>query len=229
MRKKINFIIFFIIFTINIYGKPQFLISIPESSKGLEATEEIKNMLKKSFDELGYEAEFVYLPDERSIRKVDAGEYDGEFLRIRKTIESYNNLVVVDEAIATIKMYAYTVNGAINNMSWEKLKEFRVITILGNKIAERNLRDKMNNGIFEQVKDYNMAFKMLENNRVDYVIMESIIDKGEREKIFFNKIKNLKRVEPYLIEADMYFSVNKKPRNISEKIANIIRETKKNR
>ena len=85
----------------------------------------------------------------------------------------------------------------------------------------------MNKGVFEQVKDYNSAFKMLENNRVDYVLMEIVMEKKERENIFFKKIKNLKRAEPYLIETEMYFSVNKKHSYLANKLAEIIRMIKK--
>ena len=223
---KIN-IIMFILLAVSLYGKPQFLISIPESSKGLEVVENTREILKKSLSELGYEADFIYLPDERSIRKVDMGECDGEFLRIRNTIEKYSNLVIVNEPIIIMRIYAYTINESDKNINWEKLKNYRVAVIFGNKLVERNLKNQMNKGVFEQVKDYNSAFKMLEKKRVDYVIMESVMLKKERENIFFGKIKNLKRAEPYLIETEMYFSVNKKHSYLADKLADITRKIKK--
>ena len=51
--------------------------------------------------------------------------------------------------------------------------------------------------------------------------------KKERENIFFGKIKNLKRAEPYLIETEMYFSVNKNHSYLADKLADIIRKIKK--
>lgn len=226
---KIAFLMLYIIFNFMIFGEEKFRISVPESSKGLKVTEAVENILRGALKKEGYEAEFVYLPDERSIRKADSGEYDGEFSRIRNTIEGYENLVIVEEPTVTIRMYAYTINGNLKETNWEQLKNYRVISIFGNKLAERELKYKMKNGNFEQVKDYDTAFKMLERNRADYIIMEMVNDVREREKKYFREIEGLKRSEPYLVEEKMYFSVNKKYRNISEKIANRMRDIKKNR
>ena len=87
-----------------------------------------------AFGQLGYEIEMVSLPSERSLRSANAGEVDGEGLRVAGLAERYPNLVQIPEKFTSIRFVAFASDPEIEIRDWSSLADYRVAFITGWKM-----------------------------------------------------------------------------------------------
>lgn len=120
--------------------------------------------------------------------------------------------------------HAYTVNAPVSKVTWDFLRDYRVLSLIGAKPSEVNLKDKMRKGEFLQVATLDSAFAMLLNARVDYVVM---LDAYEAK--YWTDRAKVKRTEPVIDQAVYYFVVNRKHQHLVDPLAPAIKDVKEGR
>lgn len=183
--------IIFIIFSLHTFCMT-IKLGVPEPVFNLSNFRILGDLLVKSFKEINYDVEFVPLPYLRALDMVEKNEIDGAFPFDLSTIKTYKNTFAVNEKIGGLDLYAYTMEGDPQVKSWSDLKDKKVGYFLGSVLIET----KVNEIVTEKenittTKDYKALLKLLENARVDVIIMDSkVLDsiKTKQTKVNGNSI-----------------------------------------
>jgi len=203
------------------FAEEKFLIACNQNTVGTSAYHGIVALLGKAFSQLGYTIEVVPYPAERSLLEANEGHADGELARPKAGMEPYKNLILVPEPVDVITTHAYTVKAPVSKVTWDFLRDYRVLSLIGAKPSEVNLKDKMRTGEFLQVATLDSAFAMLLSDRVDYVVM---LDAYEA-KYWTDRVK-VKRTEPVIEQAVYYFVLNSKHQKLVDRLAQALKDVK---
>lgn len=106
MKNKFNILVFiFVIFSSTAFAaEKKVIISVPDEwSHSLES---VKELLKESYNDIGYEISFIELPLARSMVELINGRIDGEIVN-SKDVAQKHNIVIVNPPYFTIETYAY--------------------------------------------------------------------------------------------------------------------------
>lgn len=128
-------------------------------------------LIIEGFRRIGVGVKIVHLPSERCLINADSGIDDGNFARVEGLTDKYPNLVMVPESITAFEFTVFTKQKDLKVNSWEELKQHSVGIIGGWKILEEKTRGGKDVKI---VKDHTALFNLLDNNRVDLVIIDRL-------------------------------------------------------
>ncbi len=187
----------------------------PQDRKALEA------ISKEAFRRIGHEFKLVSLPSERSLRAADAGEVDGEGLRVAGLADKYPNLVQVPERYIGISFVAFATDPMIRlDAGWDSLKPYRVAFINGWKMFEANTSGAQ---VVNKVEHPEQMFRMLEGGRIDlalYTLADGVaLARGMG-------LASVRPVRPALKDVDMYLYLNRKHAALVPQIAEALRAMK---
>ena len=99
----------------------------------------LQELSQEAFRRAGLAIKLVSLPSERSLQSANAGEVDGEGLRVAGLSSQYVNLVQVPERYISVSFVAFAKDAMINiDPGWDALKSQRVVFITGWKMFEAN-------------------------------------------------------------------------------------------
>lgn len=134
-------------------------------------TQETKVMLglvANAFSALNIDVTYRYRPDKRSIIEANSGVVDGELARIESIVDLYPNLVVVPEELATTKLVAFALKPNIDLSTYKIVEHnYKIGYLSGWKNATSLLKNYQNKA---EIREYDVLFKLLVNNRLDIVI-----------------------------------------------------------
>lgn len=123
--------------------------------------------LIEAYQRIGYDVEFTWLPNRRSLIEANAGTCGGEMMRISGANRKFTNLIAVKVPIAYLEGVAFMKHAQEQNTppikKWEDLQNLGTYIILGELYAEHATHD-MNVG---QVRTYKQLFTMLEKGHID--------------------------------------------------------------
>ena len=88
-------------------------------------------LLNEISKKTGDEMELIILPPEKAMVMLQAGRIDAEIARIKEYSKDYNELIMVNEPVATIPFYAYSMNKEIDITNIKALKKLRVAYVQG--------------------------------------------------------------------------------------------------
>ncbi len=146
---------------------------------------------------------------------------DGELMRLKNikelAPEVTTNFVIIPEIIMTNNVVVFTKNLNFTVKGWESLKPYK-------NGVQRGIRlfDKTPNRV--DVNHISQAFKMLDLNRVDTVLIFKIVGLQMIKK---GKYKGIKILKPPLRKIEAYPFLHKKHKKIAGKIAAALRSMKK--
>lgn len=177
-------------------------------------------LLKELGKRLDFDIDLIRLPPERALFSVNEGLSDAELPRIAGIESKYPNLVMVDEKVIDYNFVAFTRGGG-DIAKWADLPEQSVGYLIGWKIFEKNV--PVNAVVCKQTKP-SLLFRMLYEGRIDVALYERYAG--------WNIIKahsyfGFHECTPPLAVKPMYMYLNKRHADLAPKIAEALREMKK--
>lgn len=212
MRRVCLFLLI-IIFTNTIYNSEIFKISSgPPDHPTVIITSSI---IEEAYNRLGLKTKFNYTSWVRSLEIANSGESDAELCRKADINKKYPNLIMIEVPLTFIRMVIFSKQQELDITSWENLSDYRISYLRGIKrIEEKTIG--FNVYPMNKLED---AFKLLENNRVDVVIVD-----------YFNGLKTIKSMgleniyalEDTLEKNPLYHYLHKNHENLLPKLEKIL-------
>jgi len=171
----------------------------------------------EAFKRIGITLKTVSLPAERALLNANKHKTDGEMSRIADLQHKYPNLVQVPEKIMDWEFVAIGKSGLNSKLGWRSLVDKRVAFINGWKILEENITP------VTKVKDSDSLFRLLQNQRVDFVVYERWAGAKYIKDLSLHYV-SLKL--PALAKPEMFIYLNKKHAQLVNKLAVALRNMK---
>ena len=172
----------------------------------------LQELSQEAFRRAGLAIKLVSLPSERSLQSANAGEVDGEGLRVAGLSSQYVNLVQVPERYISVSFVAFAKDAMINiDPGWDALKSQRVAFIMGWKMFEANAAAAR---VINKVDKPEQMFRMLDSGRVDLALYTRTDGIALVRSMGLSSIAPL---SPPLKEVDMYLYLNKKHEDAGER------------
>lgn len=133
----------------------------------------------------------------------------------------YPNLIRVPEEIIDWKFVVFSKRNINTNKGWNSLKPYVTSFITGWKIYENNVPKDVK---ISKVRNSDRLFNLLSNNRTDVVLYELL---QGLEHIKKNNYKNIKTSYPPLAHEKMFIYLHKKHAHLVPKLAQSLKEMKK--
>jgi len=177
-------------------------------------------ILTDAFNALGFNVEFRYRPDKRSITEASKGLADGDFARIAAIVELYPNLVVVPESLGETKIVAFSLGNDIDLSHYQIVQhQHRIGYLSGWANASGLLKDYPNK---VPVAEYDVLFKFLLHKRVDLVLYNKVAG----EKILRNMQVYDYQISASLLSNATFLVLNKKHTALTQQLAVEIKRAK---
>lgn len=174
----------------------------------------------EAFSRNGIGFELVNFPSERSLRMANAGEVDGEGLRIAGLSDTFPNLVQVGEPIVGISFVAFSKDPDMAFEGWDSLKGKRLAFINGWKLFETQTADIPS---VNKVDSPTQMFAMLNADRVDLVLY-TLAD--GRQYLQDTGMEGIHALTPHLRDLDLYLYLHNSHSELAEKVAESLRSMK---
>lgn len=181
----------------------------------------LESLSQEAFRRIGHEFRLVSLPSERSLHSANAGEVDGEGLRVAGLSAQYPNLVQVPERYIGISFVAFARDATIRlDQGWDSLKPYSVAFITGWKMFEANASGAK--GV-TKVDKPEQLFQMLDAGRIDlalYTLADGVaLARGMG-------LAAIAPLAPSLRDVDMYLYLHRKHEALVPKLAQALRQMK---
>ena len=180
----------------------------------------IDEVIREVIQHTGYQLQIQILPAERALHSLNAGLIDGEMSRIKGLKTLYPNLIRVPEKIMDWEFVVFSKKPIDLSHGWQSLAGKNIAYITGWKILEKNIPDT---AITTKVKNSEQLFKLLDRDRVDFIIYEHWGGQYLLKKLSSN---NIHLRTPALIKKEMYIYLYKKHSNIIDKLSNALKQMK---
>lgn len=181
----------------------------------------LQEISKEAFARIGLDFKLANLPSERSLAAANAGEVDGEGLRVAGLGAQYPNLIQVPERYIGISFVAFARDATIRlDQGWDSLKPYRVAHINGWKMFEANAGPARS---VTKVDKPEQMFLMLDSGRIDlalYTRADGIA------LVRTMGLPSIAAVTPALKDVDMYLYLHRKHEAQVPKLAKALREMK---
>lgn len=197
---------------------PTLVVSTNNTPLDRKALQEIS---KEAFRRLGIELVLTSLPSERSLFAANAGEVDGEGLRVAGLGSQYPNLVQVPERYIGISFVAFARDATIRlDNGWDSLKPHSVAFITGWKMFEANAAGAR---VVNKVDKPEQLFRMLDGGRVDLALYTRADGIALVRSLGLTSIAPL---TPALKDVDMYLYLHRRHEALVPRLAKVLREMK---
>jgi polar amino acid transport system substrate-binding protein len=172
------------------------------------------------FQRLDINIETVNLPAERGLLASNSGLEDGEMSRVAGLEKTYPNLIRVPESIMQWEFVAVGKSRPGGEFTWDSLKHKHVAIINGWKILENKMPPETK---LVKVKYPKQLFKMLQRDRVDYIVYENW---GARQFLQEYQMTDAQIIFPPLETKNMYIYLHKKHNKLVPEVARILHAIK---
>lgn len=170
---------------------------------------------------LNLELELVTLPSARSLAAADAGEVDGEGLRVAGLSAQYPQLVQVPEPFVRISFVAFSRDATIAlEGGWSALKPHRVAFINGWKMFEANAGAAR---AVHKVERPEQLFQMLDAGHVDLALYTRADGVALARRM---GLASLAPLNPALKDVDLFLYLNRRHEALVPRLAATIRQMK---
>ncbi|MET0049132.1 MAG: transporter substrate-binding domain-containing protein [Sedimenticola sp.] len=176
-----------------------------------------ERVLKEAYGNIGISIRVDKVPGKRALASSNSGQVDGEANRIANINEKFSNLIMIPVPVVNIKMVAFSKQETFPINGWESLKPYYIGIRRGIRISEEGTK-----GMRRQlVDDYRTLFTLLDLGRVEVVVTPHLVGLIEMKK---SNIKDVKTLEPPLIETKLYHYLHKKHESLVPKITASLRK-----
>lgn len=187
----------------------------PLDRKALEA------ISKQALRRLNLDVQLVTLPSARSLAAADAGEVDGEGLRVAGLTARYPNLLQVPEPYVRVALVAFSRDATLSlDGGWKALEPYRVAHIRGWKVFEAQMGSAR---AVQKVDRPEQLFQMLEAGHVDLALYTRADGVALARRMGLSSVAPL---TPALQEVDLYLYLNRRHEALVPRLAEVIRQMK---
>lgn len=170
---------------------------------------------------VGLSLRLVSLPSQRSLVAANAGEVDGEGLRVAALESSYPDLLRVPERFIAISFVGFARDPRlVLDHGFASLKPLRVAHINGWKLFEAQAAVAR---VVHKVDQAEQLFHMLEAERIDVALYTLTDGLALARSMGLSQVRVL---QPSLADADMYLYLHRRHQAWVPKIAQALREMK---
>lgn len=181
----------------------------------------LQEIAKETFARIGLEFKLISLPSERSLNAANAGETDGEGLRVAGLGAQYPNLVQVPERFIGISFVAFAKDATIRlDHGWESLKGYRVAHITGWKMFEANAGAARS---VTKVEKPEQMFLMLDSGRIDLALYTRADGAALARTMGLPAIAV---VNPVLKDVDMFLYLHRRHEALVPRLVQALKEMK---
>lgn len=181
----------------------------------------LQTISREAFKRAGVEIKLVSLPSERSLVSANAGDVDGEGLRVAGLSEQYPNLIQVPERFVRISFVAFAKNATLSlDNGWESLRPHRVAFINGWKMFEANASGAR---VVNKVDRPEQLFQMLDRDHIDLALYTRADGVALARSL---GMPHIAPVAPALRDVDMFLYVHKKHQALVPRLAQALRDLK---
>lgn len=196
-----TFLIFTIlIFSLNSFSEEDKIVHICHDENVNEAFPNIIKEFEKFYKELGFKTRSSFLPPKRAILYFEEKQCDALTIRIAQAQSLLPSAIIINEPI--LKDFQF---GLWKKKSQKKvdLKNAKIVGIHGNFYA-KYYSQAMSLSRIHFVKDVQMAFSLLENDRVHYVLAP------KAAAMFTEKANQFEYVPELSMKGDLHHFISKK-------------------
>ncbi|MCF6247732.1 MAG: transporter substrate-binding domain-containing protein [Desulfobacula sp.] len=175
-----------------------------------------KQVLKKAYKKIGYDAGFNDLPGKRALEWANKGLTDGDVARIKGTQKKFSNLVRVKIPVIHFKgvVFSKTIDKPIKE--WKDLNGLRIGVVRG--IRYSTLGTKGMNPFF--ANDMTHLFSILDKDRIEVAV--AVLDAGKIEIEHHFKNSGIHVIGNPLFSAPLYHFINIKNKSLLKKLEKIL-------
>jgi ABC-type amino acid transport substrate-binding protein len=211
MKKIVNVLIFiFVMYSSALFAaEKKVIIGVPDEwSNSLRS---LKELLKESYNDVGYEISFIELPLARSMVELNNGKIDGELINSKSVAQEYN-LIIVTPPYFTLKTYAYYLKRKFKkNPTIDEIKKGRIGYLRGSFVIEKFFSDAKSP---LTVNNEKQLLSLLKKDRVDFVT--------SMNASFAIKESNFGKV--LLFEISMHHILSKKNAELAKKLEPVLKK-----
>ncbi|MBE0365710.1 hypothetical protein PULV_b0347 [Pseudoalteromonas ulvae UL12] len=197
-------IIFFVLaFTLSPSILAKCLLNLAAPTDISVLSSEIKR-LKRAYRRINCEINIHPMPAGRAIRQDNLDTtIDGEVVRFTNFSHIVPDFIMVEPAIAHMKVYAYTKKNLHSPISWQVLHDYSVATVRGYVMIEQHLFNHPNN---LAVTDSAQVISLLEKDRVDFAILP--------EPVALFTDETIHKSHPVLLSEPLYHFLHKRNQHL---------------
>lgn len=100
-------------------------------------TAQVYRVLAEAYRRIGITTRDEFLPHERSLRATNAGEIDGEVMRIAGIESEFPDLLRVPEVVYRFETFAFTTGLSFKVDGWESLRPYSLCIMRGVRVIEQ--------------------------------------------------------------------------------------------
>ncbi|MET0084428.1 MAG: transporter substrate-binding domain-containing protein [Sedimenticola sp.] len=207
-------VFFFTVLAIPVNAQTNMVFTAPSGSPmGLIS----ERVLQEAYGKIGISIRVDKVPGKRALASSNSGKVDGEANRIANINEKFTNLIMIPVPVVNIKMVAFSKQETFPVNGWESLKPYNIGIRRGIRISDEGTKGMQR----QLVDDYHQLFTLLDLGRVEVVVAPHLVGLIEMKK---SNIKDVKTLEPPLIETKLYHYLHKKHESLVPKITASLRE-----
>lgn len=196
---------------------PALIISSNNTPLDLKA---LSLLSQEAFRRVGLSMQLVSNPSERSLFFANAGEVDGEGLRVAGLSAQYPNLVQVPEPYIRVSFVAFARDERIRlDHGWASLKAHRVAYITGWKLFDANVPGGTE---VTRVDKAEQLLRMLDSGRIDLALY-TLADGTALARSLDLRAHALM---PALKELDMFLYLHKRHAGLAPRLAQALQDMK---
>ena len=173
-----------------------------------------------AFRRIGAQVQIVHQPPERALVNANEGLIDGDCWRVGGLAAQYPNLVQVPQPVDLVQIKVFTRNQTMRISTWADLKPYNLGVLTGWKILEALVQGTRS---LTRAKNIDALFTLLDNNRVDAVLVDP--DMG-LEALRRLQYKNILVLEPPLTQQSMFIYLNRHHADLVSQLAKALRDMK---
>lgn len=128
----------------------------------------IQQKISATYQQLGYEAQFIELPSQRRLMLLQEGLIDADLFRICQLDDEHSNIIVVPVELDSMHLRAYSLD-ANKLADWRQRPDLLISHIRGFKMADQ----QQFAGKRVMVSNAEQAFGLMLQGRVDIVLEDS--------------------------------------------------------
>lgn len=158
-------------------------------------------VVRGAYARLGLDTELTWLPGERAVVAIDAGQYDADIMHPLQTAARYRNMVRVPTPVLYMDVIALSLGAGPARPSWENLQNTSVCIRRGIKFIEWRTAGFSNVSVANQ---YDAVILMLQKRRCDVAIVPRFAWLGMKP----DGVAGVMRLDPVLERVPLYHFVH---------------------
>ncbi|WP_343564931.1 transporter substrate-binding domain-containing protein [Kiloniella sp. b19] len=182
-------------------------------------------LLSKAYKQIGHDVVFLPHPSNRSLSHLEDGILDAEIARLSVVEKKIGNIVRINIPIHTLKGFAYTNRGEIEEYTPEILGHYRLTSLRGVLWSDRVVTNHPRSNQMTQPAD---LLRLLQEGRTDIIFlaeetMDRLLENHPATSVKIRKLYPAIAIQP------MYHYIHKKHRDLVPELEKAISDLLKNR